>query len=304
VKINRRNFLKITGIAGGSLLAGREKTAEAKETKEDFGDKWGCLIDTTVCLGCRKCEEACNKVNHLPPPDTSFEDYTVFEKQRRPDAKSYTVVNRYFKEPDAPDKKKEPIFVKVQCMHCNDPACVSACIVGALQKLPEGPVAYNASKCIGCRYCMVACPFVIPAYEYHNPLTPKVRKCIFCHEILEKGGLPGCAQVCPVEAITFGKRRDLVHLAHFKIRENPDRYINHVYGEEEVGGTSWMYLASVPFEKLGFQKLGKLPPPRLTETIQHTVFKGFVSPLAFYALLGGVMWITRRKKKNDAGKEE
>ena len=126
-------------------------------------------------------------------------------------------------------------------MHCQDPACASACIVGGVDpKRKTGAVHYDASKCIGCRYCMVACPFEIPAYEYHDPVFPRVMKCTFCYERVEKEGkLPGCAQVCPVEAITFGKRSKLLELARERVKRNPGRYIDHIYGEHEVGGTCW-----------------------------------------------------------------
>jgi ferredoxin len=177
-------------------------------------------------------------------------------------------------------------------MHCNDPSCVSACIVGALTKQPNGSVIYDAGKCIGCRYCMVACPFQVPAYEYNEPLTPEVRKCTFCFEMIKDGGLPACAQICPREVITFGKKSDLLKLARWKMKNHPGKYVDHIYGEHEVGGTSWLYLASEPFETIGFPKLGTNAPPRLTEAIQHSLFQYFAAPIILYAALGGIMWVT------------
>ena len=201
MNLNRRGFFKIMGAAAGASLTAEAPSADARSLKSP-PDAYGCLVDLTRCIGCRKCEAACNRVNDLPPPDRSFEDPTVLNKLRRPDEKTFTVVNRYF--PGRLDKQNQlvPTFVKIQCMHCQDPACASACIVGALTKKSNGSVHYDVSKCIGCRYCMVACPFEIPAYEYHDPLTPRVMKCTFCHERIAKaGGLPGCAEICPVEAI-------------------------------------------------------------------------------------------------------
>ena len=182
-------------------------------------------MDLTRCIGCRKCEQACQTVNSLPQPEQSFDDLTILDRKRRPDEKSYTVVNRYYSGKIDERDQLIPTFVKIQCMHCQDPACASACIVGALTKKENGAVHYDAGKCIGCRYCMVACPFEIPAYEYHNPITPRVMKCTFCYErVAEEGKLPGCAQICPVEAITFGKRADLLALGHQRIKDNPGRY--------------------------------------------------------------------------------
>jgi ferredoxin len=194
-------------------------------------------------------------------------------------------------------------------MHCSDPSCVSACIVGALTKQENGAVIYDAAKCIGCRYCMVACPFQVPAYEYMNAFTPQVRKCTFCYQYVKKGGLPACAQVCPREVMTFGKRKDLLRLARWKMKNNPGRYVNHIFGEHEVGGTSWLYLASEPFETIGFPKVGVKAPPRLTESIQHGLFQYFAAPIILFATLGGIMGITgflkeaRDTSDEDAGKK-
>ncbi|MEA3232150.1 MAG: 4Fe-4S dicluster domain-containing protein, partial [Thermodesulfobacteriota bacterium] len=187
---------------------------------------------------------------------------------------------------------------------CNDPSCVSACIVGALTKQENGAVIYDAKKCIGCRYCMVACPFQVPAYEYHNALTPEVRKCTFCYQSVKEGGLPACAQICPREVITFGKKDELLRLARWKMKKNPGKYVDHIYGEHEVGGTSWLYLASEPFESIGFPKLGTKAPPRLTEAIQHGLFQYFAAPIILYGVLGGVMWGTGYLKDSESKIDE
>jgi Fe-S-cluster-containing dehydrogenase component len=187
---------------------------------------------------------------------------SVFDQSRRTDADNFTVVNRY--EPRQPDG--QPIYVKTQCMHCNEPACASACPVAAIRKTAEGPVIYEASRCMGCRYCVMACPFSMPAYTYDEPYAPLVRKCVMCYQtITQEGGVPACARICPVEAITFGKRDKLLALAREKIRSHPDRYVDHIYGEHEVGGTSWLYLAPRSFDELGFRTdLGTRAYPELT----------------------------------------
>jgi formate dehydrogenase beta subunit len=278
------------GAAAGSTLALPSGRARAARKTKTPADPYGCLVDTSLCIGCRKCEEACNQVNHLPEPDRPFDDLTVLERKRRPDQRSFTVVNRFWT--GRRDERNEllPSFVKVQCMHCQDPACVSACIVGALTKKENGAVHYEVSKCIGCRYCMIACPFQIPAYEYQDPLTPRVMKCTFCFDrITKEGGVPGCAAICPVEAITFGKRSHLLALARHRIQTDPGRYRKKIYGEHEVGGTSWLYISREPFEKLGFLDLPDHAMPHLAETIQHGIFSYLWAPIALFAVLAGAL---------------
>ncbi len=303
--MNRRLFLKLSGSLVASPFMIGDGISHAAEGLDLSKGTYGCLVDTTLCVGCRKCEQACNERHELPKPKESFDEITVLESPRRPDETSYTVVNKYYpKHIGTLTWRTRPTFVKSQCMHCNDPSCVSACIVGALTKQPNGAVVYDAGKCIGCRYCMVACPFQIPAYEYHNALTPQVRKCTFCFEYVKNSGLPACAQVCPMEAMTFGKREDLLRLARWKMKKNPGKYVNDIYGEKEVGGTSWLYLASEPFESIGFPKLGAKAPPRLTEAIQHGIFQYMAAPIGLYIVLGGIMWATgfyRKKNNNNAG---
>lgn len=294
MKGNRRDFLK---LSAASVVAFIPEAAEASADKKnvDFDNLLGVLVDTAVCIGCRKCEWACDNSNSLSDrPLHSFEDKSVFDSRRRPTDQRYTVVNQI--EPADNNERKN--YIKLQCMHCNDPACVSACIVGALKKEPEGPVSYDAWKCIGCRYCMVACPFQIPAYEYDNALDPEVRKCTFCLDKLRKAEKPACVAICPNEALTFGKRGDLIKMAHSRIALNPERYVDHVYGEHEIGGTSWMYLAPVDFSRTDLPKLHDKPIPQTTEPIQHGIFKGFIPPLALYGLLGLAMYSLRQRKQN------
>jgi Fe-S-cluster-containing dehydrogenase component len=280
----------------GSAVAGTRRTALAAREPKAHPDAYGCLVDLTRCVGCRKCELACNKVNNLPEPRVPFDDLTILDTKRRPDHGAFTVVNRYYTGRADERNQLLPSFVKVQCMHCQDPACVSACIVGALSKKENGAVHYDESKCIGCRYCMVACPFGIPQYEYSDPLTPRVRKCTFCFErISQEGGRPGCAAICPTEAITFGKREQLLKLAHKTIKENPGLYVNRVYGEHEAGGTSWLYISREPFGKLGFLDVPARPMPHLTETIQHGIFAYMWGPLVLFGLLGGAMRAFNRR---------
>ena len=289
--MDRRTFLRSAGAAAAGLASARP--ASARPVPEVSADSLGVLVDTTLCIGCRKCEWACNGANGLPEaPLASFEDKSVFAEARRPSEKRFTVVNQFGSD-------DSPIWAKAQCMHCLDPGCASACIVSAFQRREDGAVVWDEGRCLGCRYCMVACPFQVPAYEWSDPLTPRVRKCTLCSERLDEGEPPACVAICPVECLTFGRREKLVELARRKIEAHPGRYRDHVYGEHEVGGTSWLYLAGVPFPELGFPELGEAPIPNVTETIQHSIFKSFFAPLALYAFLGQIMYITR--KGRDAG---
>lgn len=294
MNLHRRDFLKFATAGSLSLVAGGASASE-HAGQEDWGEAYGVLVDTVACIGCRKCEWACNDANQLPTQELkAFEDKSVFAQHRRPDKGAFTVVNQ-FSSRGNPDKK---YTIKLQCMHCNEPACASACIVGALRKTKEGPVTYEAWKCIGCRYCMVACPFQVPAYEYDNALNPQVRKCSFCvQRVVAEGKKPACVAICPNEALTFGKRRDLIDNAHERITAYPGKYVDHVYGENEIGGTSWMYLSAVPFDQTELPKLDRDPIPERTEKIQHAVFKGFVPPLALYGLLAISMYNFRERTK-------
>ena len=94
---------------------------------------------------------------------------------------------------------------------------------------------------------MIACPFEIPTYEYDEAFTPRVMKCTMCFERVKEKKLPGCVESCPNEALTFGKRKDLIKIARERIKKYPGRYQDHIYGEAEMGGTSWLYLSGVPF---------------------------------------------------------
>lgn len=291
---SRREFLKTSALIGAGLtgLSSSKLKAAPKNILDE--NRMGVLVDTTVCIGCRKCEWACKVAHNLPtPPLEAYDDRSVFKKMRRPDDKALTVVNEY----PPSESGGFPVNVKVQCMHCDHPACVSACIVGAFSKEENGSVIWDTKKCIGCRYCMVACPFQIPAFEFGKAIQPEIRKCDFCFNRTKEGKLPACVEICPMEALTYGKREELVKIAHEKIKLYPERYVNHVYGEYEVGGTSWLYLASKDFSELQFPKLGRNPAPGVSEAIQHGIFAYFVPPVALYALLGAVMWINKNRKK-------
>jgi formate dehydrogenase iron-sulfur subunit len=240
------------------------------------------LTDLTRCIGCEACVWACKEINDLPREDGA----------RALSATSWTIIDRIGDVP-----------VRRQCMHCLEPSCVSVCPVGALSKRPEGPVVYDAAKCMGCRYCMIGCPFGMPKYEW-NTAVPRVQKCILCWEkSLSHGGAPACTTACPTGATTFGDRDALLAEAHRRIAAEPARYVDRVYGEHEAGGTSVLYLSAVPFEQLGFPaSLAGDPVPRLTWNVLSKL-PNVVSVAG--VTLFGIWWITnRRDEVAEAEKED
>ncbi len=251
-ELSRRSFIKggLAGTVAVSVL--KDKDSLASGSFEGYPDSMGVVVDLTRCVGCRSCEAACNKEQGLPEPPEPFDDFSVFDQllhgqKRRTDETRYTVVNRY----EAPGID-HPLFRKKQCFHCNEPACLTSCFVNAYTKTPEGAVIYNSKVCVGCRTCMIACPFYIPTFKYSSAFSPKIMKCIFCYDTrLKEGKPPACVEACPQEALTFGKRSDMLEVARQRLRMDPGKYVDHIYGEHEAGGTSWMYISPAPFDQVG-----------------------------------------------------
>ena len=287
--MHRRNFIKLLGLTGCAAASADIANAASTTAVAPNPDAIGVLHDTTLCIGCRNCEAACAKVNNRPEPDVPYDDLSVLEAKRRTSVNSYTVVNRYI-----PEGSARPVFRKTQCNHCQEPACASACFVKAFVKNPDGSVTYDPSLCVGCRYCMIACPFNIPSYEYDKVINPLVHKCTLCEPRLLEGKLPGCVEACPTEALLFGKRTELLKIAHARIARSPGKYVDHIYGEKEMGGTNWLYLSPVPHEQLGQPVLGAASVPELTSGALGAV--PMVAGL-WPVLLTGAYAITKRKEK-------
>ena len=280
--MDRRKFLKSLAIFGGAAaapaLAHKEKTAAPGSV--------GMLYDSTRCIGCKACVVACRQESGLPPAKTDG----LHDEQLELDGNTKNVI-KLWKDENNPSVFA---FMKQQCMHCVDPACTSVCMLGALKKTAEGPVTYDKNGCIGCRYCQVACPFGVPKFEWQSA-TPKIVKCELCKERLAVGKKPACVEVCPRQAVIFGKREDLLKEAHGRITSRPAFYQQKVYGEHDMGGTNILYLAAVPFTKLGLPEKGDRSGASVSETLQEGVYQGFITPAVLYAGLAAVAFRNRKK---------
>lgn len=251
--MDRRQFFKTSATFGAAVIPFNSSKAEAVKENREFV---GVLVDTTRCIGCRSCEVSCSVAHDNFVPD--IQNDRAQESIRDTSEKQFTVVNRFKTE-------KGDVFVKKQCMHCWQPACVAACLVNAMVKTKDGPVTWDGDKCMGCRYCMVSCPFDIPKFEYFE-WNPRIQKCNMCHERLQEGKKPACVEICPTDALMFGPKRQLMEVARHRIYSHPDKYVHQIYGENEVGGSGWLYLSSVPFNQIGFRTdLGTTPYPEFTK---------------------------------------
>ena len=306
MSVSRRQLIKIFGILGLNSLITQPNTALATKPPQDSANGIACLIDLSVCIGCRRCEKACNNNNKLISPKTNFDDLRVLQNYRHPDNHSHTVINRYYgQNQNTKTKQPLPVFVKSQCLHCLEPSCVNVCPVGAMTKKPNGAVLYDETRCIGCRYCLIACPFQYPTYEYQTAINPKVLKCCFCYEKLtNKNKAPACVTACPVETITFGQRKQLLTIARQRINDKPKQYQPDIYGEYEAGGTSWLYISAEPFANLGFLDIPKTVPTKIANNLQSNLYKNLQVPAGLIAILLSMGAILQNKAKNKEEKQD
>jgi len=284
---DRRLLLKGMATASAAAVASASPVKAARERKVVPEDARGMLYDTTLCIGCKACVRACKEANNLPA-DTRTPGMEIFDAPT--DLNDYTKnIIKLYSEGDRRS------YVKRQCMQCVDPACVGACMIGAFRKEKFGIITWDRDRCIGCRYCQMACPFGIPKFEWSS-LNPDIVKCEYCRQREgDKQWEPACCEVCPREAVIAGTYEELLAEAKRRLAEHPDRYEPKIYGEKDLGGTQVLYLSHVPFEKLGFKFDSEEPVPEMQQTIQHGIYQGFIAPAALYAGLGVVLWRNRRK---------
>jgi formate dehydrogenase beta subunit len=298
--ISRRQvLLGIVGVGGG-VAASLVPTASAEEHPAHPvapPDAVAMLYDNTICTGCKACMMACNDANGLPS-DTSLSKEGLWDMPADLNSKTKNIIKLY-EEPDGTGFA----FVKKQCMHCLDPACVAGCPFGALKKSEWGAVTWESSRCIGCRYCEVACPFNVPKFEW-DKWNPKIVKCEFCFDQrLKENQQPACTGVCPTGAVIFGKRVDLLAKAKERIATSPEKYFEkRVYGEHEAGGTQVLYLSNVAFDKIGLPKLGSTSLAHYATKVTSVIYKWLSGPILAAVVLGAV--IKRNWDRHEAERPE
>jgi Fe-S-cluster-containing dehydrogenase component len=318
MSISRRDFLK-GALAGGAMLA-TAAPAEARENKTMPDEALGLLYDSTLCIGCKACVSACKDVNGMPPEFSTEEQ--LWDTPLDISGKTLNVIKVYQDgNSETKDSEKDGFaYMKVSCLHCVDPSCVSACPVSAMTKDPvTGIVGYDKDACIGCRYCVAACPFGVPRFQYDKAL-PQISKCQLCKHRIGEGKYAACAEVCPTGATLYGKVKDLHAEAKRRVALKPGqetvfprgnlnthdqsphtapaaKYLPQIYGEKEIGGTQMLKLSALPFEKLGMPTLPERSYAATSETMQHTLYGNALAlPLAF---LGVLTYVAKRNVKHD-----
>jgi Fe-S-cluster-containing dehydrogenase component len=293
--LTRRSLLK-TAAAGAAVAAALP--AEARERKQRSPDHEGLLYDSTLCIGCRACVSKCKQANNLPS-DVRMVDGVAYDAPEGLNSTTKTVIQQV-------SVGDGSAFIKRQCMHCLDPACVTACMIKAFQKEPNGAISYDQSRCLGDRYCQMACPFNVPKFEWSKAL-PVMVKCELCRvrsDRPDRNGVPACAEVCPRDAVISGKVTDLMAVARARQKAHPGRYEQRIYGEKEAGGTQCLYLApaGVTFEELGLPKLDERPIPEMATSLQHRIYYGGIAPIVGFIGLG--LLVSRNRARSGKGESK
>ncbi len=320
--MKRRDFLKAS-LGGGAALLG-SGGVEARGNLEPAEEAVGMLYDSTLCIGCKACVAKCKEVNGMPP--VALGEETLWDAAHDLSPQTLNVIKVYSDgKGDVKDRERDGYaFEKRSCMHCVDPGCVSVCPVTAMRRNPvTGIVTHHPDACIGCRTCMVGCPYNVPQFDYDNPFG-QIHKCQMCNqagvERIDKGQMTGCAEVCPTGATLFGSRKALLEEAKRRMTlkpgvtynyprgdvRNPDShhekavpaYQQHIWGEKEAGGTNVMHISSIPFDKLGMPPLGERSYASISETVQHTLYSYMALPAV---ALAGLTYVVRRNKDDDEG---
>jgi Fe-S-cluster-containing dehydrogenase component len=313
MSVDRRSLLKSLAAGGVAATAGA-LPASARERKVAPPGAMGMLYDTTRCIGCKTCVVACKQANNMPVEPGTWSDGKLYDAPLDLDGKTKNVIKLY-------REGSRQSFMKAQCMQCVDPACASACMLHSLQKDPvTGVVTYNPDYCVGCRYCQMACPFNVPKFEF-DKAAPKIVKCELCrHRVKDaatvgasgftrypKGQGPGCCEVCPREAVIYGRRDELIAEAKRRIAAAPGKYFqDRAYGENDAGGTQVLYLSHVPFDKLGLPMIGDRAVPEVAYSVQEGIYYKlpFVAPVGLYAVLAAVIYRNRRAEAVGSGEGE
>ncbi len=308
--------------AAGSVAAPDQAAALARPPKVMPDDAVGILYDSTLCIGCKACMTGCKEANDMPvevPASLADWNSGTWDTPIDLSGKTLNVIKVYRNGTMA--EKDRAIdgfaFVKRHCLHCVDPSCVSVCPVGAMAKDPvTGIVSHDPETCIGCRYCVYGCPFGVPQFDFAGAFG-KIAKCEMCSHLQAEDQTPACCDVCPTGASLFGRVDDLQAEAERRLAAAPGtslsfprgrlddrghppnqaavgRYIDAVYGVDEVGGTQVRYLSGVPFHMLGLPDLPARSFAAVSEGIQHTIYQNMIAPLV---LLAGLLGFAHRASR-------
>lgn len=308
MSISRRAFLRATALTGAAASVVTAKAASAREpgAKTIPPNAPGMLFDSTLCVGCKACMTACREANGTHPEVTTKD--ALWDAPLDLSANTLTVIKAW--SDGAAEHKDEETdgyaFVKKSCLHCVEPACVSVCPVSAMTKdANTGVVHYDPKACIGCRYCVAACPFGVPRFDYDKSIA-RLNKCQLCESRRAEGKITACAEVCPTGATLFGTVEELAAEADRRHRMKPGEraffprrtvnsgdthekqaphYQARTYGVSEVGGTQVRLLSAVSYDKLGYPTLPDKPFVETAEEIQHSLYKGMIAPAVLFGIL-------------------
>ncbi len=309
--MDRRSLIKTLAAGGAAVAAGASPAAAAARKTAPPG-AMGMLYDTTLCIGCKTCVVACKQANGMPA-DTAAGG-GLWDAPDDLNSKTKNIIKQY-------RQGERQSFVKQQCMHCVDPGCAAACMLHSLQKDPTtGVVTYDPAYCVGCRYCQMACAFNVPKFEFEKA-APKIVKCELCrHRVKDaaardasgytrypKGQGPACCEVCPRDAVIYGRRDELLAEAKRRIGAWPGKYHkDRVYGEFDAGGTQVLYLSHVPFESIGLPDVGDKPVPETAYAVQEGIYYKvpFAAPVGLFAVLAAVIYRNKRAESVGAAEKE
>ena len=301
--LDRRSFIK-TVAAGGAAAVGVAAPAVASRRLVAPAGAIGMLYDTTLCIGCKTCVVACKQANDRDADPGPFGPERLYDAPLDLNENTKNIIKLY-REGDRFS------YVKQQCMHCVDPACAASCMLHSLQKDPvTGVVSYDPAYCVGCRYCQMSCPFNVTKFEFSKTL-PLIVKCELCRHRVKDAAVtgangftrypagqgPACCEVCPREAVIYGRRDELLAEAKRRIAAAPGKYFqDRVYGESDGGGTQVLYLSHVPFSAIGLPDLGPEGVPRTAYAVQEGIYYKipFVAPIGLFAALAAVIYRNRR----------
>ena len=281
-QLSRRDFLKISAPVSCMLVLGRMPVSagliQKPPTASSRTAEKAMLYDVSKCVGCRACQAACRRWNKLPPEPIGYGG--IYDNPDDLSGRTWTLIKfREFGE----NGEKEWFFRKYQCMHCTDASCEAVCPTGAISHQGEA-VIINQEWCIGCGYCVQACPFGVPHKDEDEGTA---RKCTFCIDRITQELKPACVEACPAGAIIYGDRAKLIaegkRRAQILIASGKEKA--YLYGETELGGLSVMYVLPEPAAVFGLPETPRLATANIfTQWLGGIVTAGIIAAVPFWLL--------------------